>query len=308
MLAMAAASTIWGLSPLFYKPLDHVPPGEIMSHRVVWSFVIFALVLAVQGRFRLVLAPLTGSLKTFGLAVVAAIMVALNWFFLIYAVLTERTTDASLGYFIFPLVAVLIGAVVLREQFTPLQKAAVAIAAAGVLVLTLGLGTAPWISIILATSFAVYGYLKKNTSESPIASVANEALIISPFALCWLIGVHFFDLAGIGGQTGGYFGARMFETFMFVFSGVMTASPLILMAYASQRILYAELGLVQYLNPTLQFLAATLVFGEPFTVWHGMAFPAIWIALLLFSASTLGYARFSRKPSINADTESTTTK
>ena len=308
MLAMAAASMIWGLSPLFYKPLEHVPPGEIMSHRVVWAFVIFASVLAVQGRFRLVFASLTGSLKTFGLAAVSALMIALNWFFLIYAVLTERTTDASLGYFIFPLVAVLIGAAVFREQLTPTQKAAVAIAAAGVLVLTIGLGTAPWISIILAISFAVYGYLKKNTSESPIGSVANEALIIAPFALGWLIGVHFFDLAGIGGQTGGYFGARMFETFMFVSYGVITASPLILMAYASQRILYSEVGLIQYVNPTLQFLVAILVFGEPFTVWHGMAFPAIWVALLLFSASTLGYARFSRKPSINADTESRTTK
>ena len=305
---MAAASMIWGLSPLFYKPLEHVPPGEVLSHRVVWSFVIFALVLAVQGRFRLVFASLTGSRKTFALAAVAALMIAVNWFFWIYAVLTERTTDASLGYFIFPLVAVLIGAAVFREQFTPIQKAAVAIAAAGVLVLTVGLGTAPWISIILAASFAAYGYLKKNTSESPIVSVANETLIISPFALGWLIGVHFFDLAGIGGQTGGYFGARMFETVMFALSGVVTTSSLFLMAYASQRILYAEVGLIQYVNPTLQFLAAILVFGEPFTVWHGMAFPAIWVALLLFSASTLGYAGFSRKLSINADTESTTTK
>ena len=305
---MAAASTIWGLSPLFYKPLGHVPPGEVMSHRVVWSFVIFALVLAVQGRFRLVFASLTGSLKKFGLAAVAALMIATNWFFWIYAVLTERTTDASLGYFIFPLVAVLIGAAVFREQFTPTQKAAVAIAAAGVLALTFGRGTAPWISIILALSFAVYGYLKKNSSESPLGSVANEALIILPFALGWLVGVHVFGLAGIGGQTGGYFGERMFETFMFAFSGVITASPLLLMAYASQRILYAEVGLVQYLNPTLQLLAAILVFGEPFTIWHGMAFAAIWVALLLFSASTLGYARFFRRPSISADTESTTTK
>ena len=305
---MAAASTIWGLSPLFYKPLEHVPPGEVMSHRVVWSFVIFASVLAAQGRFRLVFSSLAGSLKKFGLAALAALMIATNWFFWIYAVLTERTTDASLGYFIFPLVAVVVGAAVFGEQFTPTQKAAVAIAAAGVLVLTFGLGTAPWISIILATSIAVYGYLKKNTSESPIDSVANEVLIIAPFALGWLIGVHFFDFAGISRLTGGFFGARMFETLMFAFSGVITASPLILMAYASQRILYTEVGLVQYLNPTFQFLAAILVFGEPFTVWHGIAFPAIWVALLLFSASTLGYARFFRKPSINADTESTTTK
>ena len=131
---MAAASTIWGLSPLFYKPLEHVPPGEVMSHRVVWSFVIFGFVLAVQGRFRLVFASLTGSLKNFGLAAIAALMIATNWFFWIYAVLTERTTHASLGYFIFPLVAVLIGVAVFRERLAPAQKAAVAIAAAGVLV------------------------------------------------------------------------------------------------------------------------------------------------------------------------------
>ena len=302
---MAAASVIWGLSPLFYKPLEHVPPGEVMSHRVLWSLVILVSVLAIQGRFRLVFASLAGSLKTFGLVVVAALMIAVNWFFWIYAVLTERTTDASLGYFIFPLVAVLIGAALFREQFTPIQKAAVAIAAAGVLALTFGLGTAPWISIILAISFAAYAYFKKNTSQSPIASVAAEALIISPFALGWLIGVHFFGLADIGGQTGGYFGARMFETSMFSLSGVVTTSSLFLMAYASQRILYTEVGLIQYLNPTLQFLAAILVFGEPFTVWHSMAFPAIWIALLLFSASTLGYDRLSRNPSINGNTRST---
>ena len=308
LLAMAVASSIWGLSPLYYKALDHVPPTEVMAHRILWSFVLFLLLLAVRRRLRRMVSYVWTSARQFGAVALAAALIGTNWYVWIYAVHSDRTTDASLGYFIFPLVAVAIGAAVFKERLSKAQFVAVAIAAAGVLVLTAGLGSAPWISLVLAISFASYGFMKKRCGENPIISVSSEAMLLAPLVLAWLLGVHFLGFRDLNGMTGGYFGKGAFETAMFVFSGTITAGPLILMSYASQRIAYGEVGLVQYLNPSLQFLAAVLVFREPFTVWHGIAFPAIWIALALFTASTLGYGRSLRRPSISSGTESATLK
>lgn len=280
VLAMAAACTIWGLSPLFYALLSHIPPMEVLAHRTLWSLVIFAGILALQGR----LAELPAALSTrrrFLLVALSTAMISVNWFLFIYAVGVGRTVEASLGYYIYPLVAVAIGAVVLREGLGALQAVAVALAAGAVLILTVGLGAPPWISLTLATTFGVYGLLKRWVTAGPVVSVTSEVLLFLPLALGYLIW-----LAAEGGLN-----LSPGDMALFVASGPMTAVPLILFSYAAKRVRMATVGLIQYLNPSLQFAVAVLILNEVITVWHMIAFPVIWAALTLYSVATLSGSR-----------------
>ncbi len=276
VLAMAAACTIWGLSPLFYALLSHIPPMEVLAHRTLWSLVIFAGILALQGR----LAELPAALSTrrlFLLVALSTAMISVNWFLFIYAVGVGRTVEASLGYYIYPLVAVAIGAVVLREGLGALQAVAVALAAGAVLVLTVGLGAPPWISLTLATTFGVYGLLKRWVMAGPVVSVTSEVLLFLPLALGYLIWVA--SKGGLNLSPG--------DMALFVASGPMTAVPLILFSYAAKRVRMATVGLIQYLNPSLQFAVAVLILNEAITIWHMIAFPVIWLALTFYSVATL---------------------
>jgi chloramphenicol-sensitive protein RarD len=276
VLAMALACTIWGLSPLFYALLSHVPPPEVLAHRTLWSLLIFAGVLAVQGRLRALPASLSSPRK-FLLVALSAAMISVNWFLFIYAVGVGRTVEASLGYYIFPLVAVAIGAVVLREGLRRWQGVAVALAAAAVLILTVGVGAPPWISLTLATTFGVYGLLKRWVAAGPVVSVTAEVLLVLPIALGYL--------AWVASDRGLALSPR--DLGLFVVSGPMTAVPLMLFSYAAKRVRMATMGLIQYLNPSLQFACAVLILNEIVTVWHMIAFPLIWAALAVYSAATL---------------------
>jgi chloramphenicol-sensitive protein RarD len=276
VLAMVAACTIWGLSPLFYALLSHIPPMEVLAHRTLWSLVIFAGILALQGR----LAELPVALSTrrrFLLVALSTAMISVNWFLFIYAVGVGRTVEASLGYYIYPLVAVAIGAVILRESLGALQAVAVALAAGAVLILTVGLGAPPWISLTLATTFGVYGLLKRWVAAGPVVSVTSEVLLFLPLALGYLIWV--------ASDRGLSLSPR--DLALFIASGPMTAVPLILFSYAAKRVRMATVGLIQYLNPSLQFAVAVLILNEVITTWHMIAFPVIWLALTLYSAATL---------------------
>ncbi|MFW5881640.1 MAG: EamA family transporter RarD [Roseicyclus sp.] len=273
---MAAACTIWGLSPLFYALLAHVPPLEALAHRTLWSLAFFAGILALQRR----LPALPRALATprqFGLVAASTAMISVNWFLFIYAVGVGRTVEASLGYYIYPLVAVAIGAAVLREALGAWQIAAVALAALAVTVLTLGLGTPPWISLVLAATFGAYGLLKRWVETGPVVSVAAEVLLFLPLALGYL---------AWAAQARGL-AAEPLDIALFVASGPLTAVPLMLFSYAARRVRMATVGLIQYLNPTLQFACAALILGEVVTRWHMIAFPLIWAALLVYSAASL---------------------
>jgi len=276
VVAMALACTIWGLSPLFYAQLAHIPPLEVLAHRTLWSLGIFACVLLVQRR----LSALPKALATprqFGLVALSAAMISVNWFLFIFAVGVGRTVEASLGYYIYPLVAVAIGAVVLRESFGALQAVAVALAAVAVVTLTVGLGQPPWISLTLATTFGVYGLLKRWVEAGPVVSVTAEVLLFLPLAGGYLIWV--------ASDRGLALSPR--DLALFVASGPMTAVPLMLFSYAAKRVRMATVGLIQYLNPSLQFAVAVLVLNEVVTIWHMIAFPLIWVALTIYSAATL---------------------
>ncbi|MGC9369900.1 MAG: EamA family transporter RarD [Paracoccaceae bacterium] len=305
ILAMVAACCIGGLSALYYKLVAHVPPLEVLSHRTLWSLAFFGIVLALQGRLgeiaRLFRAP-----RVLALVFLAAVMISANWFMFIYSVQTGHAMQASLGYYIFPLVAVMLGFLLLGERLSAGKWAAVGLAAAAVGVLTWGLGVAPWISLAIAFTFGFYGLLKRGTPAGPVVSVTTEVLLLSPLALVWLWGVHTQGWEGLVGRNLGTFGHDLRDSLILAASGVLTGGPLILFSYASKRVSFATVGLVQYLNPTLQFLVATLAFAEPVTKWHAIAFPLIWVALAIYSLESLRQDRAARRAALSAGTSPTT--
>lgn len=280
--AMAGAATVWGLSGIYYKALSVVPPVELLCHRNLWSAVFFGLVLLLQGRRREAVALLAQP-RAWAVLVLSATMIAVNWFLFIAAVQGGEALEASLGYYIFPLFAVALGFLALGERFTFWQSVAIGLAVVAVGVLTVGLGKVPWIALVLATTFSLYGLIKGKVRLGPVISVFVETLILSGPALIWLWGAHRGLWTDLGGRTGGVFGRDLATSAMLAFSGPLTATPLILFSYATRRIPYATVGLVQYVNPTLQFLVAVALFGEPFTRWHAVAFPLIWGGLALYS-------------------------
>lgn len=296
IFAMIAACIVWGLSPLFYKLLDAVPPPELLSHRAVWSIVVFSGLLLVQGRIGEVRAAYRGRRQALHI-LVAGLMISANWLTFLISIQIGNATEASLGYYIFPLCAVLIGRFWFGEALRPAQWAAVALAALAVMVLTVGLGTPPWISLFIAVTFAFYGAIKKGLALGPVVSVTCEILILSPVWLAILIYANW---------TGhGVFGRDGWLSVLLVLSGPMTATPLILFSYAARRAAMSTVGVLQYINPTLQFFCAVVVFGEPFTKWEGMAFPLIWIAVAIFSVASLRQDRAVRNADIAASGPST---
>jgi chloramphenicol-sensitive protein RarD len=286
IIAMVATCTVWGLSGIYYKLLDHIPPIEILAHRTLWSCVFFALVLLIQGRISVLGQALAGR-KSILLIGFAALMISTNWFVFITSIQIGRAMEASLGYYIFPLVAVLLGAIAFRERLGKAQLFAVALALCAVVTLTWGLGVPPWIALILASSFGLYGLVKKGLSVGPVVSVTAEVLLLSPIALTVLWYVH--------SDGTGAFAVTWRDSLLLMFSGILTGTPLIMFSYATKRVTLATVGLVQYLNPTLQFLVATLIFQEAFSFWHAVAFAMIWTALAIYTTASLRQDRAARR-------------
>ncbi len=305
MLAMIGATVIWGLSGLYYKLLAHVPPLEVLSHRTLWSLLFFGGLLIAQRRLGLV-AALLGRPRDLALVAFAAVMISTNWFVFILSIQIGHAVEASLGYYIFPLVAVLMGMVVFRERLSRLKWLAVGLAAVAVLVLGWGLGVAPWISLVLAFTFGLYGVVKKALAAGPIASVTAEVALLAPLALVWLYGVHALGWTGLVGRNLGAFGHDLKTSALLAFSGILTGTPLVLFATASRNLPLGTVGVLQYINPSLQFAVAALAFGETVTRWHWIAFPLIWLALALYSAETVRQDRAARRLARSAATSATT--
>ncbi len=304
ILALVLACTIWGLSGLYYKLLSHVPPLEVLAHRTLWSMAFFGVVILLNGRLSEV-KQVFRDYRTLGIIAVTAVMISLNWFGFIFSIQSGWAVEASLGYYIFPLVAVILGYIMLGERFGPAQIVAIILALIAVLTLSFGLGATPWISLFLAITFGIYGLLKQRVNAGPVLSVFVEVLLISPLAAIWLFGVHTFGWTGIG-NGGSVFGSDLRLSLILVFSGILTGGPLILFSYASKRLKYSTVGLVQYLNPTLQFFVAVLVFNEVFTQWHAIAFPLIWTGLGIYSWQSWRQERSSRRASDTFNTQTST--
>jgi len=295
VLAIVAASSIWGLSGMYYKLIAHVPPLEVLSHRTLWSLAFFAIVLLMQGRLRSV-AGFLRDRRTLGLLVASAVMISINWFGFIFSIQQGWAMEASFGYYIFPMVSVAFGFFFFVERLGRAQWLAVGIAGFAVAMLGFGLGKPPWIALMLASTFGLYGLLKKKLAVGAVASVFIEVLLLSPLAVLWLL----------FGVEQGAFGASASNAALLAFSGIMTGLPLMLFSYAARRVSMATVGLVQYLNPTLQFLVATFVFGEVFTRWHAVAFPMIWVGLAIYSWNSWRQERSARRRDRSSGTSATT--
>jgi chloramphenicol-sensitive protein RarD len=271
--AIILACSIWGFAPLYYHALAEVGSFEMMAHRTIWTAVMFGLVATITRRWSEVRALLTGPDRWRILA--AAAFIAFNWYLFIWAITADRAVEASLGYYIYPLVSALLGVVLFGEALRGLQAVAIGLAALAVACLTWGLGVAPMVVLALAVSFACYSAAKKRIAGSAMISVLVEVLIIAPPLVALLLWL---------GATGrGWFGRDLYYTALLPLAGPLSGGPLMLFSYGAQRVKLATSGLTQYLNPTLQFLSAWLILREAVTIWHAVALALVWAAIASYS-------------------------
>ncbi len=269
------AFVLWGMLPLYFRALDAAPVLEVMAHRIVWTVVLLIPLVIVLQRSSTVAAAFR-SPRMMGIFAVTTILVSANWLIYIYAISIERLLDASLGYYINPLVNVALGVIFLGERLNRRQKTAVALASLGVLNQAVSLGAFPWIALGLALTFGVYGLIRKREKIDPIGGLLVETCLMVPIAL---FGVIWFSATATG-QFG--FGGA-WATILLLGTGVATATPLILFMAGAQKLKYSTIGLMQYLAPTLQFLIAVLVFREPFGLANVLTFLLIWGGLALYT-------------------------
>jgi chloramphenicol-sensitive protein RarD len=277
------AYVIWGVAPIFWHKIQTVPAQEILLHRAVWSAVLMAGILTIQRDWSwLSNAWATPRIRyTF---LLTATLLTINWLTYIWAVNNGHTVESSLGYFINPLVNVLLGMVFLKERLRNWQWLAVAFAIAGVVYLAWALGSLPWIALVLAFSFGFYGLLRKTAALNAPHGLTFETSLMSLPALIGLI--------WLASQGQGHFGkADLFTTIMLILSGAVTAVPLLIFAVAARRIPLTAIGLLQYLAPTMQFAIGVWVFGEPFDQQRLIGFILIWIALVIYAVEGLVHSR-----------------
>lgn len=275
-----AAYLLWGLVlPFFMKALDHINPVEIVAHRILWAVPAGAVILIWLGRTADLMTAFR-SPKVVAMAAVTAIIISINWGVYVYAIASNQALEASLGYYINPLISVLMGVFLLGEKPSRLQWVAIALAGLAVIILTVFAGKLPWISLVLAFSFATYGYLRKTLPIGPSQGFLLEVIILTPIALVligWFIAQgesHF-----LAGST--------LDTWMLIAAGPVTAIPLVLFAYGAKGLRLATIGLMQYSVPTLVLLIAVFFFGEPFAGPQIAAFALIWIALAIYTSTLL---------------------
>jgi chloramphenicol-sensitive protein RarD len=273
-----AAYAVWGLMPLYFAALNRAGPIEVLCHRICWSLPLLAVLLTFSRRWSEVLRCLRAA-RTMKLLMVSTVLIALNWFAFIYGVASERVADTSLGYFITPLVNVVLGLVFLGERLRPWQWVAVALATSGLAVRVWTLGELPWIALTLAGAFGLYGFVRKQTPVESLVGLSVETAILFPAALAVLL------WKGIDGT--GHFGDDRTLSTLLAGSGVATAIPLLFFGAAARRLPLTVLGVLQYLAPSVSLLLAVFWFHEPFTVESAVSFGLIWSALALFTAESL---------------------
>ncbi|WP_298273498.1 EamA family transporter RarD [Geobacter sp.] len=270
-----AAYLVWGFFPIYFKALAGVAPLEVLSHRIVWSVVTLALMLTVARRWEGVRAVFARP-RTLLTLCATSLLIAVNWLVFIYAVGAGKVLQSSLGYFINPLVSALLGVLFLRERLGAKQKASFLLAATGVLFLTIHHGELPWISLVLAFSFGLYGLLRKQAPVDSLSGLTVETILLFLPALGYL------GWLAAGGRSA-FVAGPPHLTLLLACAGVLTSTPLIWFAAATKRLRLATVGLMQYIVPTLHFLLAVFAYGEPFTRAHLMSFACIWAGLVLYT-------------------------
>jgi chloramphenicol-sensitive protein RarD len=281
--AGAAAYMLWGLFPLVFHQLRSVGAGEILLHRVVWSFVVVLVLLLVRGDrgWYGAVRRTTNGLRNLA---VAAVLIATNWLVYIWAVNHDHVVEAALGYYVNPLITVALGVWVLGEHLRRVQLVALGFGAAAVGVLSIAYGRVPWIALVLACSFAGYGFLKKAVAVEATTSLAVETAVLLPAALVGMVALQVSGNAAFGHGSAG-------RDALLISLGVVTAVPLLLFATAASRIPLSLLGLLQYLTPTMQLLCGVVVFHEPMPAERLVGFVLVWIALILLGVDALQAVR-----------------
>ncbi len=273
---------MWGFLPLYMKLVAHIPPAEVVAHRVLWSLPLAGLLLIILGRTKELLQALHTP-RSLMMGAVTAGLISLNWGIYVWAVGAGYAIDAALGYYINPLFSVAMGAIFLGERLNKAQLAAIALAALAVVVLTIQAGALPWVSVGLTLSWGFYAYFKKSLPIGPNQGFMLEVLILSPFALAYLA------YATVAGS--GHFALSWADTFLLMGCGVVTAVPLTIYANGAKLLRLTTIGILQYIAPTIIFLVAVFVFGEEFDQARQIAFPLIWAALVIYSVSLVRQMR-----------------
>lgn len=287
VLYAALAYVAWGLFPIFFKQLSHVNAVEVVMHRMVWSLVFLLVVLATLGRWAW-LRDVARQPKVLAAFALSALLLSVNWSVYVWAVQNAHVLDASLGYFILPLVNVAFGFVFLHERPRPVQWLAVAVAASGVVWLTLQAGRLPWVALLLAATFGVYGLLRKVARLGALEGLTLETLLLAPFALGLLV---WWAWHGQGVLVQGFGLGNASTLGWLLLAGPLTAIPLLLFAAGARRIPMATLGILQYISPSLQMGLGVWLYGEVFESARAIGFYLIWLALVIYSLDSLWNGR-----------------
>lgn len=284
--AALGAYALWGIIPIYWPLLERSGALEILAHRIVWSLLVGAILVAFLARrtWRTQIAGRSTMLRL----LLASAVIAANWGLYIWAVNNGRVTEAALGYYINPLLSILLGVFMFKEKLAAVQWAAIGLAAVAVAIITVEYGQPPWVALMLAVSFAVYGVLKKKLKVEPVVSLTVESALMTPVALAYLVWLGVQGIGDLGRLGIGY-------DLLLASTGIVTALPLLLFAYAAQRIPLSILGLTQYLAPTMQFLLGVLYFRETMSVGRWAGFALVWIALTVISVHAVLKARRSHR-------------
>jgi len=286
-LAALASFFGWGLLPVYWKALITVNPFEILCHRVIWSLLFIAVILTLRRGWAETMAPLR-SRRDLLILTASSLMIGGNWLLYIWAVNNDHVLDTSLGYYINPLVNVLLGFVFFRERLRPLQAAAIGLAALGVINSVISHGELPWISLALAVSFGLYGLLRKIASVESLSGLFLETMVLGPFALGYILWLQAHGASALFHQGIGI-------DLLLMGAGVATASPLIGFAFGARRLQLTTLGLLQYLAPTIAFLLGVFVYKEPFNAGHLLTFALIWSGLAVYTVESVVTMRAHRR-------------
>lgn len=269
----------WGFNPVYFKAVAEVPVVDIVAHRILWALLLVAMVVSIGRQWPAVARALFDR-RAMTALVASTVLLSSNWGLYVWAVAHERILETSIGYFINPMVSVLLGVVFLGERLNRVQMVAVALAVAGVAYLTLNYGQAPWIALYLAGSFGLYGLIRKIAPVNAIGGLFIETLILAPLALGYLVWLHVTGAGSFGRESIGF-------DVLLLASGPVTALPLLWFSAAARRLNLSTVGFFQYIAPSTQFLLAVFVYGEPFTPAHAVTFPLIWTALAIFTADAV---------------------
>lgn len=272
--AAVAAFTAWGLSPIYWRFFVSFGALEVLVHRVIWSVVFLGIIISRKSGFADVWTKVKNP-KILGLLCLSTTLIAINWFLFIWATMNERVLDASLGYFMNPLVNVVIGAVLLSERLSRPQIIAVTLAALGVANMSMDLTTIPWISITMAVTFGFYGYVRKTIDIEAVEGLFVETLLIMPLALGYFI---WLEMSG----AGHFFSGSLALTALLIFAGPFTSIPLMLFSFAARRLSLTSVGIAQYIAPSIHFILA-VSYGEVVTTRHLITFGLIWTALAIYT-------------------------